>query len=59
MWTNNQPDAISPALMKTGSAYHSGGDIWLLAQGPGSERVRGFLDNTDICKIIAAQIAVK
>jgi len=45
--------------MKTGSAYHSGGDIWLLAQGPGSERVRGFLDNTDICKIIAAQIAVK
>jgi len=56
MWTNNQPDAISPALMKTGSAYHSGGDIWLLAQGPGSDRI---LDNTDICKIIAAQIAVK
>ncbi len=54
-----KPEAISPALMATGAAFHSGGDVWLLGQGPGSEKVHGFLDNTDIFKIIAAQIEGK
>ncbi len=53
-WT--RPDAVSPALLKTGSAFHSGGDVWLLGEGPGSEAVHGFLDNTDIYKIIAKTI---
>ena len=51
-----QPDAVSPALLKTGAAFHSGGNVWLLGQGPGSEKVHGFLDNTDIYRIIAAAI---
>ena len=51
-----RPDAVSPALLKTGAAFHSGGNVWLLGQGPGSERVHGFLDNTDIYRIMTAAI---
>ena len=32
---------------------HSGEDVILTASGPGAERVRGFLDNTDVFRIIA------
>lgn len=56
-WT--LPETVSPALIKTGSAYHTGGHVWLVGEGPGSEKVRGFLDNTDIYKIAAAAIAGK
>lgn len=55
----NNPKSLSPALQRTVSAFHTGGNVWLLGQGPGSERVRGFLDNTDIFKIIAANIEGK
>ncbi|HEY5893602.1 MAG TPA: alkaline phosphatase [Chthoniobacterales bacterium] len=48
--------ARQPALLKTGSAFHSGGDVWMLGEGPGSEKVAGFLDNTDTFKIMAAAI---
>jgi alkaline phosphatase len=40
-----------PALM--GASVHSGEDVILTATGPGSERVRGSLDNTDIFRIMA------
>jgi len=56
-WT--KPDSTFPALIQAGSAWHTGGNVWLLGQGPGSEKVRGFLDNTDIFKIMAAAIAEK
>jgi alkaline phosphatase len=53
------PLAVSPALIHTGAAWHSGGNVWLLGQGPGSEKVHGFLDNTEIFQIMAAAIAEK
>jgi alkaline phosphatase len=31
---------------------HSGEDVVLTAMGPGAERVRGFLDNTEVFRII-------
>jgi len=50
------PAFTQPALLPAKSAHHSGGDVWLLGAGPGSERIRGFLDNTDVYKIIADAI---
>lgn len=46
------PDATQPSLTHWKSALHTGGDVWLLGQGPGSEAVHGFLDNTDIYRIM-------
>ncbi len=40
----------------TGSAMHTGGDVWLIGRGPGSERVRGFMDNTDIFKLLQSAV---
>ncbi len=50
------PDFSQPALVAKDSAYHTGGDVWLLGSGPGSEVVRGYLDNTDIFRILLAAI---
>ncbi|MGA7902882.1 MAG: hypothetical protein WCA06_09625, partial [Terrimicrobiaceae bacterium] len=41
-------DYPQPALIEAKASYHTAGDVWLLGEGPGSERVRGFLDNTEI-----------
>ena len=49
-------DYTQPALLQTRSAMHSGGDVWMVADGPGSEAVRGFLDNTDIFRLMADTI---
>lgn len=40
-----------PAMM--GASVHSGEDVILTAMGPGSERVHGSLDNTDVFRIMA------
>ncbi|MDO8401251.1 MAG: alkaline phosphatase [Bradyrhizobium sp.] len=40
-----------PAMM--GASVHSGEDVILTAAGPGSERVRGSMDNTEIFRVIA------
>lgn len=50
------PDYSQPALIERQSAAHTAGDVWLLATGPGSESVRGFLDNTEIFRIMARAI---
>jgi len=50
------PDYAQPALIGIKSALHSGGDVWMLAAGPGSEKVHGYMDNTAIYKLIAGQI---
>jgi alkaline phosphatase len=39
--------------------FHTGGNARLPWGGPGSEKVRGLLDNTEIFKIIAAAIEEK
>jgi len=40
-----------PAMM--GASVHSGEDVILTATGPGSERVHGSIDNTDVFRVIA------
>jgi alkaline phosphatase len=40
-----------PAMM--GASVHSGEDVILTATGPGSEQVRGSLDNTEVFRVIA------
>lgn len=50
-------EAAQPALLPRNSAYHTGGDVWLVADGPGSETIHGSIDNTDIYRIIAKEIA--
>jgi alkaline phosphatase len=52
------PDAAG-AVLRLGNlphsapqGVHSGEDVVLTAMGPGAERVRGFLDNTEVFRII-------
>jgi alkaline phosphatase len=52
----SDPDYVQPALIPRDSALHAGGDVWLLGSGPGSEAVHGFLDNTDIYRIMKGAI---
>ncbi|MFH0300757.1 alkaline phosphatase, partial [Bradyrhizobium sp. 31Argb] len=40
-----------PAMI--GASVHSGEDVILTATGPGSERVHGSMDNTDVFRVIA------
>jgi alkaline phosphatase len=40
-----------PALV--GASVHSGEDVILTAVGPGSERVRGSMDNTEVFRVMA------
>ena len=40
-----------PAMMR--ASVHSGEDVILTATGPGSERVKGSMDNTEIFRVIA------
>ena len=49
-------DYAQPALIDAKAAFHTAGDVWLLGEGPGSENVRGFLDNTDIFHIMRRAI---
>ena len=50
-------DYVQPALIPLDSALHTGGDVWLLANGPGAEKVRGSMDNTEIFRVMAEAIA--
>ncbi|MBR1123252.1 alkaline phosphatase [Bradyrhizobium lablabi] len=40
-----------PAMM--GASVHSGEDVILTATGPGSERVKGSMDNTEVFRVMA------
>ena len=40
-----------PAMM--GASVHSGEDVIVTAAGPGSERVHGSMDNSEIFRVIA------
>ena len=53
----SDPGYAQPALISVASALHTGGDVWLVAKGPGSERASGYLENTDIFKILEDAIA--
>jgi alkaline phosphatase len=49
-------DYTQPALIEAKASFHTAGDVWLLGEGPGSENVRGFLDNTEIFGLMAQAI---
>lgn len=53
------PDYMQPAAVNLPSGLHTGGDVWLLGSGPGSEKVHGFLDNTDIFGIMRDAVTGK
>jgi alkaline phosphatase len=54
--TSADPDYRQPALIEGRSALHTGGDVWLLADGPGAETVHGYMENTDIFRVMADAI---
>ena len=49
-------DYAQPALIASKASFHTGGDVWLVGDGLGSENVRGFLDNTQIFELMAKAI---
>lgn len=54
--TPSDVNYTQPALIPKGSAMHTGGDVWLLGSGVGSEKVRGFMENTDIFGLMEQSI---
>jgi len=50
-------DYAQPTLLFSKGALHTGGDVWLLGAGPGSEKVRGYMDNTQIFHLMADALA--
>jgi alkaline phosphatase len=58
--------ATSPASMlrignlprMVGSSLHSGEDVIVTAAGPGSERVRGQIENTEVFRIMAEALGL-
>jgi alkaline phosphatase len=50
------PDYAQPALILAKASQHTAGDVWLAGAGPGSENVRGFLENTQIFDLMARAI---
>ena len=50
------PDYAQPALLPFRSSLHTAGDVWFVGDGPGSENVRGFLDNTQIFDLMEKAI---
>ena len=45
-----------PAMI--GASVHSGEDVILTATGPGSERVHGSMDNTEVFRVMAAALGL-
>ena len=46
------PGNVAPAAFYAPSAINTAGDVIAVGAGPGSEAVRGFLDNTEIFQIL-------
>jgi alkaline phosphatase len=40
------------------ASVHSGEDVILTASGPGSERVRGSMDNTEVFRVMAEALGL-
>jgi alkaline phosphatase len=45
-------DHVQPAALYQKKSEHTGGDVWLVADGPFSGKFHGHLDNTDIYTIL-------
>ncbi len=46
-------DHVQPAALKERSARHTGGDVWLVANGPGADVFHGRIDNTQVYALLA------
>ena len=58
--STNDPLALDhsqPAAIYRGASQHTGGDVWLVAAGPGSEKFHGHIDNTQIYSLLAKAIS--
>jgi alkaline phosphatase len=62
---NEQYRTVPGAMLRQGnlprfvdSSVHSGEDVILTAAGPGSERVRGQLDNTEVFRVIVEALGL-
>lgn len=56
---SDKPNAVQKAAAYAGSAMHTGGDVWGLGRGRGSERVSGFIDNTEFFAILKDDIEAR
>lgn len=50
-------DHVQPAAIKENASRHTGGDVWLVASGPGAAAFHGHLDNTRVYSLLARAIA--
>ena len=60
--STNDPLALDhsqPAAIYRKSSQHTGGDVWLVATGPGSEQFHGHVDSTRIYTLLAKSISGK
>jgi alkaline phosphatase len=62
---NEKYKDVAGAVLRVGNlphsapqGVHSGEDVVLTAVGPGADRVRGFLDNTEVFRIIAEALGL-
>ena len=62
---NEKYKDVAGAVLRVGNlphsapqGVHSGEDVVLTATGPGADRVRGFLDNTEVFRIIAEALGL-
>lgn len=51
------PDHMQPAAIREKSSSHTGGDVWIVAKGPGSGAFHGHIDNTRIYSLLAGAIS--
>jgi len=49
-------DHVQPAALKEGTARHTGGDVWLVANGPGAVVFHGRIENTQVYSLLAKAI---
>ena len=57
--SSNDPLALDhsqPAAIYGRASQHTGGDVWLVATGPGSEDFHGHIDNTQIYALLSKAI---
>jgi alkaline phosphatase len=45
-------DHVQPATFHEKASSHTGGDVWLMAEGPGAEAFHGHIDNTQIYSLL-------
>lgn len=50
-------DHSQPAAIYRQSSQHTGGDVWLVANGPESDNFHGHMDNTQIYTLLAKAIS--